>query len=876
MALELKAEVQRLNETPSLEASAGPISFVLMTYLDKLFAQGYKQTLTDKDLGGISEADRSDLLIKKFNELYENEARTTPLNKRSLWKVLWRTVGYWKLFFALALFALSAAVQFGPVEILTRLVRYLQGVDKYATSDIWGMVVLLFVFPVCGSIALAHSNALMAHMGAQFRNVLICAIYRKALKISPYTKQKLSTGRIITMFSDDTNQIRAFLFFLSNSICAPLQIGACLYMIYRQVGVATFVGLGYTFFTTPVSGVVFGIVFGLRKKKMTFTDARVKLMNEILNGIRIIKTMSWENAFIKKIEAIRSQEISLVAKAGYIFNAAFGLLLLGATQIQTTLIFLTYIGLGNQLDAATAFTTLTLFGLMTSPFIFLPFGLQQYNQSKVSMKRIMEYLDSEDLLAYIQQGEGEGDVAVEFKAANMGWSPGEDATASDAKVVENGAPATASATDADAKSTHEGKQYVAAPSEEEAKANGVLLIDGPSQDKTNRAFHTLRDLSLTVKKGQLVAVVGSVGSGKSSLLSALLGEMVLSSGDLIIHKKKLPDGSFTPASIAYCDQRPWIVNATVEENITFGKPMDEERMKKAIFAACMQDDLKILAAGLKTEIGERGINLSGGQKARVALARAVYNDADIYLLDDPISAVDAHVGMHLVEHCITGALSGKTRFLVTHQLNILPVCDVVLILDHDGTVKASGTYQELMQSGIDLTQYLGHKDEEKEDADKKGKKEQDSSKADEASSTDSGAGAASVKKDGAVEGKGEGEGESGDKSKKEEAKDGALTTVEERKEGNVTIETYTSYAFYGGLVPFFLTIFFQLGSQVLGIEANFWLAGASTFFFLFPLLLPRPLSHLPPLSHHLHLDFQTGARRRRSTSTRRNLGSGRR
>lgn len=845
MALELKAEVQRLNETPSLEASSGPIGFVLMTYLDKLFSEGYKRTLTDKDLGGISEADRSDLLIKKFNELYENEARTTPLQKRSLWKVLWRTVGYWKLILALALFALSAAVQFGPVEILTRLVKYLQGVDKYDVSEVWGMVVLLFVFPVCGSIALAHSNALMAHIGAQFRNVLICAIYRKALKISPYTKQKISTGCIITLFSDDTNQIRAFLFFLSNSICAPLQIGACLYMIYRQVGVATFVGLGYTFFTTPISGVVFGIVFALRKKKMTFTDARVKLMNEILNGIRIIKTMSWENAFIKKIEAIRTQEIGLVAKAGYIFNAVFGLLLLGATQIQTTLIFLTYIGLGNELDAATAFTTLTLFGLMTSPFIFLPFGLQQYNQSKVSMRRIMEYLDSEDLLAYIQQGEGEGDVAVEFKAAHMGWSPEE------AEVVENGAPipASAPASDADAKSSHDGKQYVAAPDEEEeAKANGVHLIDGPSQDKSNRAFHTLRDLSLSVKKGQLVAVVGSVGSGKSSLLSALLGEMVLSSGEVFIHKKKLPDGSFAPASIAYCDQRPWIVNATVEENITFGKPMDEERMKKAIFAACMQDDLKILSAGLKTEIGERGINLSGGQKARVALARAVYNDADIYLLDDPISAVDAHVGMHLVENCIKGALSGKTRFLVTHHLNILPVCDVVLILDHDGTVKASGTYQELKQSGIDLTQYLGHKDEDKdkEGADQKIKKNEGNSKDNEASATDSGE-ASPDKKDGATEGKGEGE--SGDKDKKEEAKDGALTTVEERKEGSVTIETYTSYAFYGGLVPFFLTIFFQLGSQVLGIVANFWLAGASPFF---PLSSPSsflPNPHPPPIHY---------------------------
>jgi ABC-type Mn2+/Zn2+ transport system ATPase subunit len=209
----------------------------------------------------------------------------------------------------------------------------------------------------------------------------------------------------------------------------------------------------------------------------------------------------------------------------------------------------------------------------------------------------------------------------------------------------------------------------------------------------NRSVETLRELNLEVRRGQLVAVVGPVGSGKSSFLAALLGEMNLLGGEVSL-----------VGSIAYCEQRPWILNATVEQNILFGEPMNVRRFDAAIYAANLEDDIKVLPGGIQTEIGERGINLSGGQKARVALARAVYKNCDVYLLDDPLSAVDvsdlfityyclsmscpvlspassllfwllisvqAHVGQHIFKHCIKGALKGKTRILVTHQVSPL-------------------------------------------------------------------------------------------------------------------------------------------------------------------------------------------------------------
>lgn len=217
-----------------------------------------------EDLGGIPESNRSDVLYERFQVLFEKE-KLKPEKRRSLWNVLWLTVGYGRLFWALVLFGISAALQFGPVLILTRLVKYFEGFVHYTQAQLWVLVALLFVFPMVGSVAGAHSNAIMANIGAQVRNTLINIIYRKSLVISPYSKQTISTGRILTMFSDDTNQIRNFLYFLNNSCLAPFQIGACLYLIYQQVGVATFVGLGYSFVVTPITGVVFGIVFKMRR-----------------------------------------------------------------------------------------------------------------------------------------------------------------------------------------------------------------------------------------------------------------------------------------------------------------------------------------------------------------------------------------------------------------------------------------------------------------------------------------------------------------------------------------------------------------------------------------------------------------------------------
>ena len=228
------ADKAREMPTKSLDEDINIFSYIFMTYLDTLFSVANKRTLEIEDLGCVPKANRADVLYPIFMGHYMKQ-RHLPAEKRSLWHCIWMTVGYWRFFLALLLFGISAGVQLGPVLILTRLVNYLQDVTEYKTSSVWIMVALLFVFPLVSSIALAHSNAIMAHIGAQTRNMLIDVLYRKSLTISPAKKLEISTGRILTMFSDDTNQIRNFLFFLNNAALAPLQIGACLYLIYQQV-----------------------------------------------------------------------------------------------------------------------------------------------------------------------------------------------------------------------------------------------------------------------------------------------------------------------------------------------------------------------------------------------------------------------------------------------------------------------------------------------------------------------------------------------------------------------------------------------------------------------------------------------------------------
>lgn len=396
-------------------------------------------------------------------------------------------------------------------------------------------------------------------------------------------------------------------------------------------------GLAVMVLMGPLNAMVARKMKALQIDQMKNKDKRNKMMDEILNGMKIIKLYAWESSFRDKVNAIRDKEIAALKKIAYL-NAAMTFLWVCAPTIVALASFATYVlvdPVNNVLDANTAFVSLTLFNLLRVPLNVLPILIVYLIQCQVSLRRINKFINAEELDPTAVQHDASIDPVVLLKSASASWSQ-------------------------------------------------------------SASTNTIHDINMEVGAGQLVAVVGQVGAGKSSLLNAILGEMIRNGGQIN-----------TRGRVAYVPQQAWIQNATVEYNIHFGKPKDAARYKSVLEACALTPDLKMLPGGDQTEIGEKGINLSGGQKQRISMARAVYSDGDLYLLDDPLSAVDAHVGAHMFEKAIgpKGLLAGKTRVLVTHSAKYLPQMDRIFVMK-DGRISEQGNYQELLAAGGEFADFL--------------------------------------------------------------------------------------------------------------------------------------------------------------------------
>ena len=316
---------------------------------------------------------------------------------------------------------------------------------------------------------------------------------------------------------------------------------------------------------------------------------------------------------------------------------------------------------------------------------------------------------------------------------------------------------------------------------------GIETVPLSRIDSTPDSNHLqrLKDISFQIKRSEFIVVVGEIGAGKSSLLAALVGEMRRTEGIVKLG-----------GTVGFCPQTAWIQNATVRNNILFGKEFDQEKYDRVIRDCALEADLEMLPNGDVTEIGERGITVSGGQKARINIARAAYNDADIVLLDDPLSAVDAHVGRQLLDDCICGLMAGKTRILVTHQLHVLPRADRIFCM-HQGKIVEQGTYDELISHGGDfsrLVEEYGGKEE------KKGEKDETEEDPIEESIEDV-------------------------KEKKPKQKENVLMQVEERATGSVKWSVYAEYARAGGgiwVIPVIIII--VLCCNGVNISTSLWLS----------------------------------------------------
>ena len=503
-----------------------------------------------------------------------------------------------------------------------------------------------------------------------------------------------ANGRVVNLMSVDTYRVDQASGLFHLIWTAPLACLITLALLLVNLTYSALAGFGLLVIGLPVLTRAVKTLFARRKKINKITDQRVTLTQEILQAVRFVKFFGWEAPFLTRLNDIRNLEIRSIQVLLAIRNA-INAVSMSMPIFASMLSFICYSLTSHDLAPAHIFSSLALFNSLRMPLNLLPLVIGQVTDAWSSVYRIQEYLMAE---------ETDDDAVFDMKAVNAVTMEHADftwertATRDPDNVRAPGKPQSK----AEIKVEKKQKQQVAKDAKAAAKLKstqeGRSSDDDTPDDATTLAEDTepfkLHNMDFTIGRNELVAVIGGVGSGKSSLLAALAGDMRRTKGQVTMG-----------ANRAFCPQYAWIQNATVKENILFGKEMDKSWYKQVIQACALQPDLDMLPQGDGTEIGERGITVSGGQKQRLNIARAIYFDADLIIMDDPLSAVDAHVGRHIFDNAIMGLLKDKCRILATHQLWVLNRCDRIIWME-EGKIQAIDKFDNLMRDHAGFQQLM--------------------------------------------------------------------------------------------------------------------------------------------------------------------------
>uniref|UniRef100_A0A8C4IMQ3 ATP binding cassette subfamily C member 4 (PEL blood group) n=1 Tax=Dicentrarchus labrax TaxID=13489 RepID=A0A8C4IMQ3_DICLA len=583
-------EVLQKEAKDNPSASANLLSKIFFCWLNPLFRIGYKRKLEEDDMYKVLPEDSSERLGEELQWYWNREVQQAAkeLRKPKLSKVLVQC--YWRSYSLIGIYIfIEEVIKVIQPVLLGKIIEYFESYDPTNTAAVYE------AYSYAAGISLSTIGlAVLHHLyfyhvqreGMKIRVAMCHMIYRKALCLNSRALAKTTTGQIVNLLSNDVNKFDEVTLYLHFLWIGPLQAATVILLLMYAIGPSCLAGMAVFFILMPIQ-TMFGRFFStLRAETAALTDDRIRTMNEVISGIRVIKMYGWEKPFAALVDEVRRMEISKIMKSSYLR----GLNMASFFVASKIIIFVTvcvYVLTGNQLSASRVFMAVSLYGAVRLTItLFFPFAIEKVSESLISIRRI-KVRRVTDIYRFIYSH----------------YAP------------------------------------------------------------------TLQNVSFTVRPEQLLAVIGSVGAGKSSLLSAILGELSQESG--VIKVK---------GELTYTSQQPWILPGTIRSNILFGKALNPQKYDRVLRACALKKDMDLLLGGDLAMVGDRGANLSGGQKARVSLARSVYQDADIYLLDDPLSAVDAEVGRHLFEECICGLLRKKPRILVTHQLQYLKAADQIVVL----------------------------------------------------------------------------------------------------------------------------------------------------------------------------------------------------
>ncbi|KPI96267.1 putative multidrug resistance-associated protein lethal(2)03659 [Papilio xuthus] len=614
---------------------------------------------------GHRAAQRGDTLAATWN--YQLKKRESG-GKASLLKAIVAVYGF-KFIVGNLLFSLVESTIRLSIPIC------LEGMINYFSSPNSGIPQSHAYLYAFGVVGLQLVNAIIMHpffvwmlaMSMKLRVASSSLIYRKLLRLDLTVGGQASeglAGHVINLLTTDAQRFDMAILFLVDLVRTPIESAFVVYLMYRQIGVSTLFGVAFLLLFIPLQGYLGTISSKLRHQTTVRTDNRIRLMNEVIQSIEAIKIYTWENAFAKIIGEARKQEMKILKKMCWLHAAMTSCVKLN-TKVAIFISILSFIYFENDLTAAKVFVIFYYYENLKYTLVdFLPMAIAFVLEAYVSVKRMQEFL----LLPEVNNNDGVDLLRIHEES----------------KVVQKNG-------------VYE-KVHTEPPEEEkiELKTTGVksdvLLrmedysVSWKSSGDEANDIPALTDINLIIRAGTLTAVVGAVGAGKSTLLQAVLRELTPRAGTLLL-----------AAQIAYAAQEPWLFDASIRQNILFGEEMDMQRYKMVLECCQLQSDLEILPHGDRTVVGERGSSLSGGQRARVSLARCVYQQADLYLLDDPLAAVDAKVAQAIYEKCVRGFLRERAVVLVTHRAQFTRHADNLCLL-RDGRIIAQGTYTELQET----------------------------------------------------------------------------------------------------------------------------------------------------------------------------------
>jgi len=688
---------------PNAEATASYLSRVTFSWVTPVLKTGKERALEHTDLFALQTADATRHNETTLANAWARESATPRASYLHAWHA-----AFGRYFWITGLLKMvnDGMMLLNPVLINT-IVAYIDG--KTPLSPVAAVLLALAMLGANTVKSLASGQYFWRgfRLGLHTRVAVGQHVYGKALSLVHEQRNEFGVGAIVSYMQIDATKIGDALPYLHLTWSGPVLLLVATGMLYGYLGVAGFAGLGVMVLSMPLNGMMAKRMQSFVIKTMKARDARVKFTNELLQGVRVIKLFAWEDALLQQLKEKREEELRHV-RNNMLFSGLFGFVFTATPLIVTAATFVIYAAIPTNpaLTAATAFTSLTLFNIMRFPLTVVPMMITRVIDLTVVNKRLSKFFNSKSTGTTVVDADGSpetdgyglpltfeghytsrraaprGSPAIELDGCSFRWP---EVKKEEKKMGGRGGPHGGGAKPPGGPPKEKKPRWC---DREAKRALKVKKLKEEAEEKARLAARppTLSGLNLRVTQGSFVGVCGPVGCGKSSFLASLIGDIPRTTGRVAVR-----------GSVAFCQQEPWIQNLTFRDNVLFGQPFDAKLYERCLTACALDTDLKVLEGGDQCEIGERGINLSGGQKARVALARACYAQADVVLLDDVLSAVDAEVAAHLVNKCILGLLAeqGATVVLVTHHTQWLTNCDLIVEIAEGGTVTRQGKPADL-------------------------------------------------------------------------------------------------------------------------------------------------------------------------------------